>query len=577
MVVNNPFMTKEEYFRSETYNGAIILPVLGNPLISLSLPNGYDGLAFVEGRQKCGMMIVNLILTDTIISGNKIQLAPGQTSGKARFRIYPNIEPLKEWVQLAFTATKTTGTVTCDMFKGGDHEDIGTELVKANLSNPEDLSDEDIGLEYVDFEFTLTEVNGNRPTLDTVSVKIEVGSSIPLLDIEFLKLAELINYTPADVLAKLLTVDGVNSGLNADKLDNQEGSYYLPASSYTAADVLNKLKTVHGPGSGLSADLFDNLDSSKFMYQHTDLGATNLNSITLNGLYHQPSSANAQGGSNYPVGMAGLLQVFASGSMIYQYYTVYDQDHQVYVRTCYNGTWFNWNELLDNNHMGSGSGIDADKLDGQEGSYYLPASSYTAADVKAKILTIDGAGSTIDSDKLDGQEGSYYGKASDRRSGWVLVGINTISSGSPVAGSSVSGLNGDVDGEYLLKIHVKYTNLGTAGTCSVALNGSYDGSSDITMAHTAVDGIGNASYMQIAATNAGAVGVLQGRAIIKVSGESFNGYPAGEATIRRYQGDTLTTFLAGFNGASTSNVTSVGFGMSNATFYGTVKLYKWVD
>jgi hypothetical protein len=38
----------------------------------------------------------------------------------------------------------------------------------------------------------------------------------------------------------------------------------------------------------------------------------------------------------------------------------------------------------------------------------LASSSYTAADVKAKLLTVDGSGSTIDSDFLDGQEGSYY-------------------------------------------------------------------------------------------------------------------------------------------------------------------------
>jgi len=34
---------------------------------------------------------------------------------------------------------------------------------------------------------------------------------------------------------------------------------YLPASSYTAADVLAKLLTVHGPGSGINADMVDGL------------------------------------------------------------------------------------------------------------------------------------------------------------------------------------------------------------------------------------------------------------------------------------------------------------------------------
>lgn len=169
-------MTKDDYFHCETYNGAIALYVLGGPLITLELPLDYGGLAFLEGLQKCEMVLVNLILTNTIISNNKIALAPGQTIGKARFRIYPNLEPLKSWEEISFTTTKTTGTVTCDIYKGGDHENIGTTLVHSGISNPENLSDEGLELEYVDFEFTLTEVNGNRPTLDTIDVKLQVGA-----------------------------------------------------------------------------------------------------------------------------------------------------------------------------------------------------------------------------------------------------------------------------------------------------------------------------------------------------------------------------------------------------------------
>lgn len=59
-------------------------------------------------------------------------------------------------------------------------------------------------------------------------------------------------YTAADVLAKLLTVDGAGSGLDADKLDGQSSAYY---SSYT--NLSNKpsiptfvTKTVTGAASG---------------------------------------------------------------------------------------------------------------------------------------------------------------------------------------------------------------------------------------------------------------------------------------------------------------------------------------
>lgn len=70
---------------------------------------------------------------------------------------------------------------------------------------------------------------------------------------------------------------------------------------------------------------------------------------------------------------------------------------------------------------GSGSLLDADLLDGVSSSGYattaalaakLDSSSYTAADVRTKLLTVDGAGSLVDSDLLDGVEGADYGRIS---------------------------------------------------------------------------------------------------------------------------------------------------------------------
>ncbi len=71
-------------------------------------------------------------------------------------------------------------------------------------------------------------------------------------------------FEPKRLRALLLTVDGAGSGIDADKLDGQEGAYYLPAASYTAADILTKIKTVDGAGSGLDADLLDGSSSAAF-------------------------------------------------------------------------------------------------------------------------------------------------------------------------------------------------------------------------------------------------------------------------------------------------------------------------
>jgi hypothetical protein len=97
-------------------------------------------------------------------------------------------------------------------------------------------------------------------------------------------------YTAADVLAKLITVDGAGSNLDADLLDGQQGAFYLPAGTYTAADILAKLLTVDGAGSGLDADLLDG-NSSAF-YQ----SASNLNSGTLPAARFDDTAHGSRGG-----------------------------------------------------------------------------------------------------------------------------------------------------------------------------------------------------------------------------------------------------------------------------------------
>lgn len=79
-----------------------------------------------------------------------------------------------------------------------------------------------------------------------------------------------------------------------------------------------------------------------------------------------------------------------------------------------NNDWLGHNEagslvrFWHSGNDGPASGLDADLLDGQQGAYYLPAASYTAADVRTKLLTVDGAGSGIDSDLLDGLQSTAF-------------------------------------------------------------------------------------------------------------------------------------------------------------------------
>jgi hypothetical protein len=68
---------------------------------------------------------------------------------------------------------------------------------------------------------------------------------------------------------------------------------------------------------------------------------------------------------------------------------------------------------------GAESGLDADLLDGLQGSSYLQSASYTAADVLSKLLTVDGTGSGLDADLLDGNDSAFYRNASNLNAGTV--------------------------------------------------------------------------------------------------------------------------------------------------------------
>jgi len=200
------------------------------------------------------------------------------------------------------------------------------------------------------------------------------------------------NFTAANILSNLLTVDGAGTGLDADLLDGQQGSYYLPATSYSASDVLSKLATVDGSGSGLDADLLDGQQ----------------------GTYYSPLTT------------AQAAQTTASAAFA-------------------------------------------------RANSSLLSSSYTASDVLSKLTTVDGSGSGLDADLLDGQQGAYYQPASSA--------ITTTNIGSQSVNYATSAGNSDtVDGyhaaSFALSSHTHAASAITSGTMATARLGSGTASSD---------------------------------------------------------------------------------------------------
>lgn len=87
----------------------------------------------------------------------------------------------------------------------------------------------------------------------------------------------------------------------------------------------------------------------------------------------------------------------------------------------------------------------------------LPAASYTALDVKAKLLTVDGAGSNIDADLLDSQQGAFYQNSANQNAGTLPVARlhgSVLRNGynSAVVTVSPAAPSGGADGDLWLRV-----------------------------------------------------------------------------------------------------------------------------
>ena len=163
--------------------------------------------------------------------------------------------------------------------------------------------------------------------------------------------------------------DGASSGLDADTLDGQEGSYYLD---------YNNLTNVPSGGS-TNADTLDNLDSTQFLRSDTadtfTGTALTINSATDAKLVMRVNASDTsdwnyiefRGANGTRDGYLGTNQ---TGTM------QISQDGGSYLQL--SGTAgtanINGNTIWTSGNDGSASGLDADTLDGVQGSGYLRSS-----------------------------------------------------------------------------------------------------------------------------------------------------------------------------------------------------------
>jgi DNA-binding FrmR family transcriptional regulator len=247
----------------------------------------------------------------------------------------------------------------------------------------------------------------------------------------------------SDVAVINSKLDGIESGATGDQ---------------TAAEILTALKTVDGAGSGLDADLLDGHSSVYFATAASV--ATNTQAIADLDLTYA-SDADVTAVANDVAINAAAIAANTSKLSGIEAGATGDQSAAEILTAL---------KTVD----GSGSGLDADLLDGQSSAYYATAASVSsnttaiaantsklsgieagatgdqsAAEILTALKTVDGAGSGLDADLLDGQSSAYYATAAS-------VSTNTGAIATINAKDPVLTVIGDASGT------ATFTNLGNA-------------------------------------------------------------------------------------------------------------------
>jgi len=208
------------------------------------------------------------------------------------------------------------------------------------------------------------------------------------------------------------------SNLNADKLDGQEGTYYLNYANFSGiATDSDKLDGQEGTYylnyanfSGIATDS-DKLDGQQGTYYlsynnfvglATDSdkldgqdGSYYLNYSNFSGIATDSDKLDGQQGSYY-LDYANFSGIATDSDKLDGQQGTYYLNYANFVGLATDSDKLDGQQgsyYLDYANF-SGIATDSDKLDGQQGTYYLSYSNFV--------------GLATDSDKLDGQQGSYY-------------------------------------------------------------------------------------------------------------------------------------------------------------------------
>jgi len=239
--------------------------------------------------------------------------------------------------------------------------------------------------------------------------------------------------------------DGSGSGLDADLLDGQQGSYYYPASNP------NGYTTNTGTLTATNDRIYitDTRSASRAPSYYDDR--------YVQADFTQSTNLGVSGGDSW----AAVLTVSKWAS----YDPSHRQEQLIFAGTklarrvaTSDSGWSSAHTIWDSSTDGSGSGLDADLLDGQNGSYYATASGLTSTTTTANAALPKAGGTMTGNLNLSGSTNHVIIGGSTSNNAYNTVGSTTgltFGGGNDFNNYSIGTSTQNIDGSYT-KLNIKW-------------------------------------------------------------------------------------------------------------------------
>lgn len=229
--------------------------------------------------------------------------------------------------------------------------------------------------------------------------------------------------TASEILTAIKTVDGASSGLDADLLDGQEGSYYtgytdtaianLVDSAPGTLDTLNELAAALGDDANFSTTVTNSIATKLSLAGGTMTGDITFNSTQLFDGRDVSADGTKLDGIEANADVTDTANVTAAGALMDSEVTNLAQvkafDSSDYAAASHTHTA---SEITDfDTEVANNTTVAAHttKLAGIESG---ATADQTASEILTAISTVDGSGSGLDADLLDGQHATAFAAAS---------------------------------------------------------------------------------------------------------------------------------------------------------------------